>query len=51
MSEHSPGHFPQPFAEELSRAYAEEAARLKAKRQTEDAAKTAVTKLPQAEAG
>ena len=51
MSEHSSSHFPQPFAEELSRAYAEEAACLKAKRQTDDAAKTAVTKLPQAEAG
>jgi len=51
MSQHSPGQFPQPFAEELSRAYAEEAARLKAKRQTDDAAQTAVTKLPQAKAG
>ena len=51
MSQHSPGHFPQPFAEEFSRAYAEEAARLKAKRQTDNATQTAVAKFPQAKAG
>ena len=51
MAQHSPGHFPQPFAEGLARAYAADAARLKAKRQTDAAAPTVVTKLPQAKAG
>ena len=50
MARHSPGQFPQIFSAELCRAYEEETARLNGKRQTEDAAREVVTRLPQAKA-
>jgi type VI secretion system protein ImpI len=51
MSPPSPGHFPQSFVEELSRAYLDEAARLKEKRQTAKRTPNNVTRLRQAKAG
>ena len=50
MARHSPGQFPQIFSAKLCRAYEEETARLNGKRQTEDAAREVVTRLPQAKA-
>ena len=51
MSPPSPGHFPQSFVEELSRAYLDEATRLKGKRQTAKKMPNNVTRLRQAKAG
>jgi len=45
ISQHSPGHLPQRFAAELSRAYEEEVAHLKGKRQTDNAARDVLKKL------
>jgi len=45
ISQRSPGHLPQRFAAELSRAYVEEVAHLKGKRQTDNAARDVLKKL------
>ena len=49
LSQRSPGHLPQLFAEELSRAYEEEATRLKGKQRQDEAVREAEAELPHAE--
>ncbi len=45
LAQHSPGHFPQRFAAELSRAYEEETVRLKGKRFMENKARDVLDQL------
>jgi len=49
LTERSPGHLPKAFAEELARAYEEEATRLKATHRQDEAVQQAEAELPHAE--
>jgi type VI secretion system FHA domain protein len=49
LSQRSPGRLPQAFADELSRAYEEEASRLKGKERQDKAVREAEAELPHAE--
>ena len=49
LSQRAPGQFPQIFADEFSRAYEEEVARLEGKRRAADSTQTAPDTIPEAE--